>query len=162
MNKSLLLLVSLFCVSALFTLACVTPQGTGEGGSETSSGESTKQASESKGGTGDVLHIQGDEHFQKEVLEYEGVVLVDVTAGWCPPCKRLSPHIDKLASEYADKLKIVKVYEDDKGKPNSGILTKYKIRAFPTLIIFKSGDEVAREMGYRDYNALKNWVDEHI
>ena len=130
-----------------------------QGGNQTADPAKTSSGSKE---AGDVQHIIGEDQFTNEVLNYEGVVLVDFTAGWCQPCRMLSPHIIKLASEMKGRLKVVKVYEDEKGKPNMGLLRKYKIGAYPTLMIFKSGDAAASRMGYIDYGMLKNWVEQNI
>jgi thioredoxin 1 len=160
-----IVLAFILCTVCLVFVSCITEGGNSSGTpkkvEDKKLGEKTAAVKE-KAAAVEVLRIKGAEHFKAEVLDYEGVVLVEFTAGWCPPCQRLSPHIDKLAGELKGKLKIVKVYEDEENKPNKDLLTEYKIKAFPTMLIFKSGAEVAREVGYRDYAKLKSWVEEYI
>jgi len=110
----------------------------------------------------DVPHLIGTSQFNDEVLNYEGPVLVDFGAGWCPPCRMLTPHLVKLAGEMQGRLKVVKVYEDEKGKPNAELLKKYKISAYPTLVIFRSGEVIDSRMGYLDYGKLKEWVEKNL
>jgi thioredoxin 1 len=132
-------------------------------GQETQGGDSkSPKSSASSKEAQDVPHLLGTTQFENEVLNYEGPVLVDFGAGWCPPCRMLTPHLAKLAREMQGTLKVVKVYEDEKGKPNIELLQKYKIGAYPTLIIFKSGEVVNSRMGYSDYSQLKEWVEKSL
>jgi len=73
--------------------------------------------------------------FQKDVLNSDLPVLVDFWAVWCGPCKRMHPIVEELASEYAGRLRIMRVNVDD----NPGLSSKYKIDAIPTFIVFKDG-----------------------
>ena len=81
-----------------------------------------------------------DANFDQEVLKSNLPVLVDFWAEWCQPCRRLAPTIDKLAAEYAAKLKVGKVDTDS----NHNTALKYGINAIPTVILFRNG-EVARK-----------------
>ncbi|MBQ9786111.1 MAG: thioredoxin [Clostridia bacterium] len=90
-----------------------------------------------------VEHISKDA-FENEVLGAESPVLVDFYATWCGPCKMLAPILDEV-SEESDKVKIVKVDIDE----NMDIAEKYGIMSIPTLIVFKEGQEIAREVGFR-------------
>lgn len=77
-----------------------------------------------------------DSNFDAEVLKSETPVLIDFWAPWCGPCRAISPIIEEIASEYGDKIKIVKCNVDD----NPVTPGKYGVRAIPTLIFFKDGD----------------------
>jgi thioredoxin 1 len=68
-------------------------------------------------------------------------VLVDFWAEWCPPCKAIGPMIDKLAGEYAGKVKVGKVDTDS----NRDISLKYNISSIPTILFFKNG-QIAHKM----------------
>ncbi|RMG85616.1 MAG: thioredoxin [Bacteroidetes bacterium] len=85
-----------------------------------------------------------DANFQKEVLENEGVTLVDFWAPWCGPCRQIAPIVEELAEEYEGKVKVGKVNVDD----NSEISFKYGIRSIPTLLILKNGEVVAKQVGF--------------
>lgn len=87
--------------------------------------------------------IANDATFSSEVLEAKLPVLVDFWATWCGPCQMLAPILEDLASEYAGKIKIVKVDVDQ--CPN--VANTYGIRSIPTLIIFKNGQTVATKIG---------------
>lgn len=110
----------------------------------------------------EVVVVKGPEEFDEEILQADGPIFVDFGAHWCPPCNKLSPHVKKLASEIGDDVKVVKLYEDETGGVNKSVFAKYRIRAFPTLTIWKDGKEVARTTGYRDYAALEKWVNSNV
>ena len=76
-----------------------------------------------------------DSSFEKDVLQSSVPVLVDFWAPWCVPCKAIAPIIDELASQYGEKLKVVKVNVDY----NKDAAMRYNVRGIPNLILFKSG-----------------------
>lgn len=84
-----------------------------------------------------------DSSFETEVLKADKPVLLDFTATWCGPCKALAPIVDDIAKEYEGKLKVAKLDIDD--SPNTA--SRYGIRGVPTVIVFKNGREVARQVG---------------
>ena len=88
--------------------------------------------------------ILTDENFKKEVLEANLPVLVDFFADWCAPCKMAGPVIEELAKEYEGKIKVGKINIDE----NQKISEKYGILSIPTVIIFKNGEEVKRQVGF--------------
>ncbi len=82
--------------------------------------------------------------FQKEVLNYKGVVLVDFYADWCGPCKLTSPIIDQLSVEMKD-VKFVKVDVD----ADQDLAGQYSVFSIPTCIIFKEGKPASQFVGAR-------------
>ena len=74
-----------------------------------------------------IVHIS-DESFEEEVLQSERPVLIDYWAEWCGPCKMIAPVLDEIATEYSDRLKVVKLNIDD----NPQTPPKYGIRGIPT------------------------------
>jgi len=89
-----------------------------------------------------IVHIS-DESFEKEVLQSERPVLIDYWAEWCGPCKMIAPVLDEIATEYFDRLKVVKLNIDD----NPQTPPKYGIRGIPTLMVFKNGQVEATKVG---------------
>src|SRR3954454_13777627 len=78
-----------------------------------------------------------DGTWQSEVLDSEQPVLVDFWAPWCGPCRMLTPIIDKVATQFAGKVKVGKVNTDD----NQDIAVRYGISAIPQVFIFKGKSE---------------------
>jgi thioredoxin 1 len=76
-----------------------------------------------------------DATFDNEVLKSPLPVLIDFWAPWCGPCRAIAPIVDELATEYAGKLKIVKMNVDD----NPRTPAQYGVRGIPNLILFKDG-----------------------
>ncbi|WP_044974765.1 thioredoxin domain-containing protein [Ruminococcus sp. HUN007] len=83
------------------------------------------------------------ENFDAEVLSSEIPVLVDFFSDSCVPCKKIALVLSKLESEYADRLKIVKVNVNF----DEELAVKYNIEATPTLLLLNKGDEVSRLKG---------------
>ena len=81
--------------------------------------------------------------FAAEVLENDGLVLVDFWAPWCGPCKLIAPVLEELASEYNGRVKITKVNVDE----NQGLANQYGIRSIPSLLFLKSGSVVDTVIG---------------
>ena len=95
--------------------------------------------------------IQVDEaNFNQEVLHSPVPVLVDFGAVWCGPCKMLDPVVRQLASEWQDKVKVVKLDIDN----NLEITSAYQIMSVPTLILFVDGQPVERATGYQPKERL--------
>lgn len=96
-----------------------------------------------------------DANFHEEVLQSKGVVLVDVFANWCGPCKTLSPIVEEIAQEYKEKIKVGKLDVDR--SPNTP--GKYNILSVPTLLFFKDGQLVDQQIGLIPKRTLKNKLD---
>ena len=99
-----------------------------------------------------------DDSFNTDVLNAEGLVLVDFWAEWCGPCKQIAPALDELDSEMGDKITVAKVNIDD----NPMTPSKYGVRGIPTLILFKDGEVAATKVGAIPATALKSWVSENL
>jgi len=98
-----------------------------------------------------------DDNFDDEVLKATEPVLVDFWAPWCGPCRMVGPIIEKLAEEFAGKVKIAKLNVDE----NPATAQKYAIMSIPTMKFFKSG-EVAEEMiGAQPENILREKLTEY-
>ncbi|WP_300356460.1 thioredoxin [Fusobacterium sp.] len=87
--------------------------------------------------------------FEKEVLKYSGVVLVDFWAEWCGPCKMQLPILEELSEEFPN-VKICKVNVDD----NTDLAIRFGIRSIPTMLVFKNGMKVEHFIGLKHKNEL--------
>ena len=93
------------------------------------------------------------ENFEKEVLQAQGLALVDFYADWCGPCKMVAPVLEEIAHEREDVL-IGKINVDE-----SGILAaKYQVVNIPTMILFKDGKEQGRIIGFRPKNDILRFI----
>ena len=99
-----------------------------------------------------------DGTFETEVLKSETPVLVDFWADWCQPCKMIAPHLDKIAEDQEGKLKIAKVNADE----NQRLMSQFKIRGIPTLILFKDGEPVETLVGFMPGNKILEKIGKHI
>lgn len=99
-----------------------------------------------------------DATFEQEVLQSEGPVLVDFHADWCGPCKMMAPVIDRIASEYQDRLTVGKLDVD----ANTGVAMRYGIMGIPTLGIFQGGKLVDRLVGYPGPAGVKAFVEKNV
>ena len=89
------------------------------------------------------IHLTA-ENFEKEVLQSEIPVLVDIYAEWCGPCKMLSPVIDEIAMEYEGKAKICRVNVDEEME----LAQQYRVMSVPTVLVFKNGQVSGTSIGY--------------
>ena len=84
-----------------------------------------------------------DDNFDKEVLQSGLPCLVDFWAPWCGPCKAIGPVVTELAGEFDGQVNIGKMNVDE----SPATPGKFGIRAIPTLILFKGGEEIDRITG---------------
>lgn len=99
-----------------------------------------------------------DSNFKEQVLDREGITVIDFWAEWCGPCRMISPIIEELATEYDGKALVGKVNVDD----NPEISMKYGIRSIPTILILKNGEIVDRHVGTTSKQVLSNKIESHI
>ena len=96
-----------------------------------------------------------DSNFDAEVLQADGPVLVDFSATWCGPCRKLEPIVHELAGDYAGRLKVVKVDVDNA----QNVAAKYGVLSVPTLLLFRDGAVKDQVVGVVAKSALADRVD---
>ena len=96
-----------------------------------------------------------DQNFEQEVLNSSTPVLVDFWAEWCGPCRQLGPVIEKIASEYAGRVKVGKVDIESHRDPT----IKYGVHNIPTVILFQGGKPVNKIVGYKPEKDFRNLLD---
>lgn len=101
-----------------------------------------------------ALEITQD-NFDEVVAKSDKPVLVDFWAEWCGPCRMVGPIVEELSSEYEGKAVVGKLNVDDHGS----IAERYGIRNIPTLLVFKGGEVVDKQVGVAPKAVLAGKLD---
>lgn len=96
--------------------------------------------------------------FDLEVIENEGLTVVDFYADWCGPCRKLGPIMEEIERELGEKVKFTKINTDD----NIETAKEYQISGLPTLLVFKEGEVVERMVGLMPKSSIITNIEKHL
>jgi len=85
-------------------------------------------------------------------------VMVDFWADWCPPCRALTPVLERVTAEYAGRVILAKVDADE----NMKLAGRYQLRGFPTVLMFVNGEVVDRFSSARPPDFVRDFLDRHL
>lgn len=103
-----------------------------------------------------VTELNG-ENYSRFTTE-NNLVLVDIWAEWCGPCRMISPIVDEISSDYHGKLSVGKLDADS----NREIIQELGVRNIPTILLFKNGEIVDKSVGAASKEKLVEMINSHI
>jgi thioredoxin len=107
--------------------------------------------------TAEIVHTS-DSAFEEDVVKSAQPVLLDFWAEWCTPCKMIAPILETIATEFKDRLRVVKLNIDENPKTPP----KYNIRGIPTLLLFRDGAVAAQQVGAVSKAQLTSFLETHL
>jgi putative thioredoxin len=113
-----------------------------------------------KGSFINIVEVNID-NFEQTVIEqsYKCLVLLDISAKWCGPCKVIEPILDKIADSFKDEIVLCKLEAEDE---NMKIAGRYNARGFPTVIAIADGVELERFHGAKQFSFIENFVNRNL
>ncbi|MFH1160327.1 MAG: thioredoxin [bacterium] len=99
-----------------------------------------------------------DANFDEKVIKSDKLAVVDLTAEWCGPCRMVGPIIHELAAEYEGRIVAGELNVD----ANAGITATYRVRNIPTVLFFKNGEVVDKQVGAVPKATYKTIIEKHI
>ena len=97
-------------------------------------------------------------NWDEAVLASARPVLVDIWAPWCVPCRKVTPMVEQLASEFGDRLVVGTLNGDEAPR----IMSRHEVLSLPTLLVFRGGAAVERVVGVPKMDKLRAVVETHL
>lgn len=104
-----------------------------------------------------VVEINSN-NFENEVVNNQGITVVDFFADWCGPCRKLGPILEEVEQELSSKVKFTKINTDN----NIEVAKKYQVSGLPTLMVFKNGKPAERMVGLMPKTSIITNIEKHI
>ena len=101
-----------------------------------------------------------EKQFENIISTSAKPVLVDFWADWCAPCHAITPHLNKVLGDMDGSIRLAKV-EVDEGE-NMKLAGRYRLRGFPTIMLFRAGEELGRFSGARASHWIEDWIEQHL
>ena len=101
-----------------------------------------------------MVKMINQNEFDAEVMQAKGLVVVDMYADWCGPCKMMAPVMDSLSEDY-DDVKFVKVNVDN----NPELAAKFGVQSIPNFVFIKDGQKVDQVVGARDSESFEGIIE---
>lgn len=98
-----------------------------------------------------------DKDFEELIKNNQKLVIVDLWAAWCGPCRSLGPKLEELNAENSNSVEIVKLDVDE----NPLTPTSFSVRGIPTVLFFKNGQHVDTFMGNQSKESIQAMIDKH-
>jgi thioredoxin 1 len=105
-----------------------------------------------------MIHKLTDATFEEQVIKSDKLAVVDFSAEWCGPCRMVSPIIHELAGDYEGRIVTGEVDVDE----NPQVTMTYKVRNIPTVLFFKNGEVVDKQVGAVPKSTYKALVEKYI
>ena len=116
--------------------------------------EEDEAGEETSGSPTEVVHVEDKGHLQ-ELVQSNGVVLLDFHADWCGPCKMLEPIVKKLAAETPAAVGKIDVDELQQ------VAAEFQVRGVPTVVIYSDGEAVEQFAGVRGEDELRGLIQQY-
>jgi len=101
--------------------------------------------------------IQDEKEFDT-LVQNENVLVVDLTATWCGPCKLISSSIDDLAKQYSNRAKVFKLDLDS----NKGVASRFGIKSIPAVMFFVQGELKETLIGVKPYEEFTKTIEKYV
>ncbi|CAK0760198.1 Thioredoxin [Gammaproteobacteria bacterium] len=100
-----------------------------------------------------------EDNFEEQVVDVsrKRLVLVDFWADWCGPCRSLTPLLERVVSSYDGAVLLAKVETDE----NMRLVGQYRLRGFPTCLLFRNGEVVGHFSGMRPEHFVREFIETH-